>query len=296
MAFLTIGCPTLLSSCAGAATNPAPVMTLWLDSPIQAAHVTESAPGIVTITGQMSIDKLPVERCGVSLRSSMDVGWPHQLSPTTAVFTSTTPQSFTCTVVVPQGTPQDLTGNLLIAAHIVVAGQFCTAEARGIISIDPYFRVELYSKQPFIEILPGEQAYFTYEARNTGNAVDSFEREILNLKELSDRHWTGGLTSGTLPKVKPGESKPDRVTVASPRHEQFKGDYYIDIVVKVTSQNAKDYKQVVSQNYTITIHVRSNWLPALSPYLVIIALSVVVAYLAVRLARERKRGAVSRLD
>ena len=271
--------PMVLSSPAEAAVNPVPVLALKLDSANQNARVTESVPGMVTFTGQASIDKLPVERCIVKLDSSTDTGWVSLVSPLLVVFTSTTPQPFTCTVIVPPGTANSLYGHLVINGRAVAGGMQSTATTKGIISVDPYFRVELYSKKPIIEILPGEQAFITYWARNDGNAIDSFEVEISNLREIAARHWTVVLCGCGFPKIQPGESSPDRITAASPRDEQFKGDYYMNIVVKATSQNAKDFQQVVSQNLTLTIHVRSIMLPSLSPYLLILALSVAAAYL-----------------
>jgi len=264
---------------ADAAVNPTPVLSLKLDSANQNARVTEGAPGIVHFTGQMSIDKLPVDRCVVTLASSTDPGWSSQVSPSTAVFNSTRPQSFTCCVVVPQGTPNSQFGNLTIRGRAVADGLQSTAETRAVISVDPYFRVELHSKKSIIKILPGEQAFFTYWARNDGNAIDSFELEISNLKELSNRHWTVVLSSCGFGKLEQGESKPSRLTAASPRDEQFTDDYSVNIVVKVTSQNAKYFEQVVSHNLTLTVHVRSILLPSLSPYLLILALSIAAAFL-----------------
>jgi len=84
------------------------------------------------VNGSCTVDKLPIERATVSLTSSTDVGWVTQISPTTMVFTSTAPQPFTCTVVVPQGTP-NMTGTLVVNGRAVAAGLQSTAEARAVI-------------------------------------------------------------------------------------------------------------------------------------------------------------------
>jgi uncharacterized membrane protein len=194
-------------------------------------------------------------------------------------------------VIVPPGTPGNQYGNLTIYGRAIGGGLRSTAETRGVIAVEPYFRVGLFTENPLFEISPGGQAFYTIWIHNDGNAVDSFHTlEIMNLRELTARHWTIILSSTTIGKIEPGESKPARLTAASPKDEQYRGDYYLNIVVRVTSLNAKDFQQVVSQNLTLTVHVRSNLPLALNSYILIIALSVVVAYLAVRLVRQQKRG------
>ncbi len=270
---------TVLPSPAQAAANPTPVLALRLDAPSQSARVTEGEPAIVTFTGQMSIDKLPVEYCVVTLNSSMDNGWVSLVSPTTAVFTNTTPQPLTCAVIVPQGTPNNLSGNILIMGRAVAGGLWSTAETRGIVSVEPYFRVDVYAKQPVMEISPGEQAFFTYFVRNDGNGIDSFSKEVSNLKELADRGWTAVMCACTFAKVLPGEYKPDRLTLASPRDEPFTADCSINIIVRVTSYNARDFSRVVSDSVVLTVHVNGDRLPSLSPYILILALSLAAGYL-----------------
>jgi len=266
-----------------------PTLSLKFNSASQYSQATESTSAMIIVTGNISIEAIPVERCVVTLSSSTDIGWISQVSPTVVVFTSTTPQSFTCNVIVPAGTPFSQYGNLIIRGHAVACGYQDTAEIKCIVATGPYFMPGLMSTNPLVEIMPGESASFECWVRNDGNAVDSFEMGISNLDELTTRRWTIAGGGGTVNKVQPGESKSGRFTVASPKDELVTGDYFMNIVVKATSQNAKDFQQVVWQDLTLTVHVRTHWLPQLSPYLVIIALSVVVACLAARLVRERKR-------
>ncbi len=262
-----------------AAANPTPVLAIRLDAPGQSARVTEGEIGIVTFTGRMSIDKLPVEYCVVTLNASTDTGWVSLVSPTTAVFTNTTPQPFTCIVIVPQGTPNNLSGNIFILGRAVAGGLWSTAGTRGIVSVEPYFRVDVYAKQPVLEISPGGQAFFTYFVRNDGNGIDSFSKEVSNLKELADRGWTAVMCACMFTKVPPGEYKPDRLTLASPRDEPFMADYSISIIVKVTSCKAPDFSLVVSDYVVLTVHVKGDRLPGLSPCLLILALSLAAGYL-----------------
>jgi hypothetical protein len=272
---------------AHAAVNPVPVLAIRLDSANQNARVTESAPGIVTFTGQVSIDKLPVDRCIVTLHSSTDLGWVSQVSPTTTVFTNTTPQAFSCTVIVPQGTANSQYGNLVVSGLAVAGGLQSVANSTGIIAVDPFFRCNLSSDSPYCEISPGDQAFFTLRLNNTGNAVDSFELEIVNLRDLCQKRWTVVFSAGTLPKVEPAEYKPFRVTAQSPREETLWTSEPTVIVVKTTSQNAKDFQQVVSTTFQLTVYVRGTYLPYLDASVLILVLAVGAVYWTVRLARRR---------
>jgi len=264
----------LVPAATQAAVNPVPVLAVKLDSANQDARVTESAPGIVTFTGQMSIDKLPVERCVVTLTSSTDIGWVSQVSPTTAVFTSTTPQSFTCTVVVPQGTANSQYGNLVVNGRAVAGGLQSMAETKGIISVSPYFRLTLDSDVPYREISPGTQAFFTVKLTNAGNAVDSFELEISNLKDLAAKKWTVVLSANTIPKVQPGEYKPFRITAQSPRDWTLWKSEPSVIIIKATSQNAKDFQQVIALSFPIYAYEKGFYIPGFDPLFVIAAFGI----------------------
>jgi len=257
-----------------AAVNPVPVLALKLDSANQNARVTESAPGIVTFTGSMSIDKLPVERCVVTMTSSTDIGWVSQVSPTTAVFTSTTPQSFTCTVVVPQGTANAQYGKLVINGRAVAGGLQSTAVTEGIIAVDPYFRLTLDSDVPYREITPGSQAFFTVKLTNAGNAVDSFELEISNLRDLTGKKWTVVLSANTIPKVQPGEYKPFRITAQSPRDWTVWKSEPSVFIIKATSQNAKDFQQVISLSFPVYAYEKGFYIPGFDALFLITALCI----------------------
>jgi len=263
-----------------AAANPVPVLALRLDAASQSARVTESSPGIVTFTGQATIDKLPVERCVVTLTSSTDIGWVTQISPSTAVFTSTTPQAFSCTVVVPQGTPNSLFGNLVINGRAVAGGLQNTAETKGIINVEPYFRLTLDSDVPYREISPGSQAFFTVKLTNAGNAVDSFELEISNLKNLADKKWTVVLSANTIPKVVPGEYKPFRITAQSPRDWTIWKSEPTVIIIKATSQNAKDFQQVIALSFPIYSYEKGFYIPGFDAVFLIAALGVGLVVIA----------------
>jgi uncharacterized membrane protein len=210
----------------------------------------------------------------VTLTSTTDIGWVSQVSPTTAVFTSTTPQSFTCTVVVPQGTANAQYGKLTVNGRAVAGGLQSTAVTEGIIAVEPYFRLTLDSDVPYREISPGTQAFFTVKLTNAGNAVDSFELEISNLKDLAAKKWTVVLSANTIPKVQPGEYKPFRITAQSPRDWTIWKSEPSVIILKATSQNAKDFQQVISLSFPIYAYEKGFYIPGFDPLFLIAAFGI----------------------
>lgn len=126
---------------AAAAVTPAqpaspivPVLTLSLTPPIQNISSSRDSSVNAQFEGTAIVDKMPIVRCVVTLTSSVDVGWVSQISPTTMVFTSTTPQSFTVVVTVPQGTPTGQ-GKLTVDGRAVAAGLQSIAQATAIIDV-----------------------------------------------------------------------------------------------------------------------------------------------------------------
>jgi hypothetical protein len=266
--------PLFIPSPASAAANPVPVLSIRLDAASQNAHATESAPGVVQFTGQVAIDKLPAERCVVTLTASTDIGWPAQVSPLLTVFTNTTPQPFTCSVIIPAGTANSQFGNLIINGRAVAGGLQSLAETKAIIAVDPYFRLTLDSDVPYREISPGTQAFFTIKLTNAGNAVDSFELEISNLKELTAKHWTVVLSANTISKVMPGEYKPFRITAQSPRDWTIWKSEPSVVIMKATSQNAKDFQQVIALSFPVYAYEKGFYIPGFDPLFLVAAFGI----------------------
>lgn len=275
-----------LSAPAGAAPGVVPVFALRMDQAAQPARVTEGSSGTVQFTGQMTIDKLPVERCVVTLTSSTDTGWSSQVAPTTAVFTGTAPQRFSCTVIVPQGTPAGLTGNLTVRGRAVESGHQMHAEARAVVAVAPFFRLELSTGTPVREVRPGEPAYFTVRVANTGNSVDTFELDIGNREELAAGKWTVVFGCATIPGISTGESRPVRICARSPGNLTFQDIGTSVIIVKATSRGAGGFQQEVSATIRLTVHVRDRWSQDIGLSLLALSLSFDAAMLAALFGRD----------
>jgi hypothetical protein len=133
---LLVAAVVILLCPAASATQPiVPVVTITL-SP---SSVDVSSPAdqvvIVDFNGTVTVDKLPGVRIVVTLESSVDAGWPCAMSPTTMVFTSESPKSFTGNVSVPAGTP-NISAVLSVSGKGVGGGfqsQTATATAKIIV-------------------------------------------------------------------------------------------------------------------------------------------------------------------
>lgn len=258
-----------------AAINPVPVLTLKLDPASLSAQPTESKVGIVTFTGTATIDKFPVERLVATLSSTVDQGWVSQMSPTTMVFTSTSPQTFTVSVVVPQDSPNNVQGKLTIDGKAVGGGlQSQPAQASSFIIVDPYYRVTVETDSPFREIQPGSQVYYSFRVWNMGNAIDTFNLEIVNLRDLVNKKWTVTLSSTTIPKVNPREYKVVKVVAQSPKDWSVWKSEPSVINLKAISQNAGDINLVVTQTFPVYAYERGFYIPGFDAFFLIAAMVI----------------------
>ncbi len=262
-----------------AAANPVPILSLALDQPSATAKVTESAPGIVTFTGHAGLDKLPVERCVVTLTATVDAGWASSITPTQMVFTTTTPQSLSVTVIVPQGTSNQVYGKLTVNGRAVATGLQSTTHTEALISVDPYFRIQLSADTPFREITPGAQAFYTLTLTNQGNAIDSYEFEISNLKDLANKKWTVVLSATTISRVNPNEPRPLRLTCQSPKDWTIWKNEPTVIIIKATSQNAKDFQEVISLSFNFYAYERGYYIPGFDPLFIVAAFAIGLVFL-----------------
>mgnify|MGYP001159151366 CR=1 FL=1 len=225
----------------------------------------------------------------VRLSTGIDTNWSANCYPDLMVFNSSGIRPFNLTVIFPQGTLNSVFGNVRVEAHGYGEGFDVFVNISAIMSVDPYYRFTLETDDPAKEIPPGGEAVFTVMLTNAGNAVDSFELKISNLKELAAKKWTVVLSANTIPKVQPGEYKPFRITARSPHDWTIWKSEPSVIIINATSQNAKDFQKVVSQ--TIILHVNRRGFDPPSVAAIALVLSVLVAALVVIVRRRRKKRA-----
>jgi hypothetical protein len=111
-----------------------PAMTIRIDQSslsVTAANTNQT----VVFTGSVSVNKSSALSATVKLTAAVDSGWPATLDPAAMTFTSTTPQKFTCTVVVPSGTPGGNVSRLTVSGTVVVGILQNVAQATSTIEV-----------------------------------------------------------------------------------------------------------------------------------------------------------------
>lgn len=276
----------------GAPPDQAPEIigvSIRLDQPLQEALVTEQSPGIVTFTGQVAVDKPPALRAVVTLESSVDTGWVCSISPSTAVFTSTTPQSFTATAVVPEKTPSTLTGKFLVKATVTSGGQSSEATANGTITVDQYFMLTLSSDAPYFETdKSGVSTTYRVLVTNKGNGPDTFAVQIDNQAVLRSSGWTVRLDREVTPVVQPGLLGEVTVTVNSPKDSPGFEARTAVVVVNATSVGARTQNTMISHILPLVFHQKAID-PIFDVTVPTIIAAVVVASVAVGIWRWRRK-------
>jgi hypothetical protein len=264
---------------ASAAVNPKPALTVVLTPPPGMATVTESQKATLTLSGTIQVEKLPVERIVVTLTPSVDQGWPCSCSPSTIVVTDTQEHQYSVTTVVPERWLSVTSGTLKVDAMGVGGGFQVTGTSQAIISVSPYYRVMIESDTPFREISPGSQALFSFKVWNFGNAVDTFELEIVNLKELVNDHWTVTLSTTQLPGVPVLEYRMVRITAQSPRDWTPWKNKPSLLTVRANSVNARDASLVVTQQYSMVAYERGFYVPGFDPMLLVMAMGICAVFI-----------------
>lgn len=129
---LLLPCMQVAAGAPGPAADPiVPVLTLTIQPPILKIQSAPNSTAVAQFNGTATVDKMVGMRCVVTLASSTDIGWVSEISPSTMVFTSESPQPYTVAVSVPPTTPTSQ-GTLVINGRAVCNGlqSMATAEAK----------------------------------------------------------------------------------------------------------------------------------------------------------------------
>jgi hypothetical protein len=117
-----------------AGASPVPTIAVRIDqSSLSVNATTNSQP--VTFTGSVTITKSAYLSATVTLTAAVDSGWQATVNPVSMTFTTTSPQSFACTVVVPAGTPGGNESQLTVSGTVVSGILQNVAEATAIVKV-----------------------------------------------------------------------------------------------------------------------------------------------------------------
>ena len=273
-------------------TAAPPTVVLDLDSTQLNAVVTESSVGMVSFSGSVRLNGLEGARAAVYITAELDTGWPCSLSPSTIVFISDGTMGFEVTVVVPEKTRADILSRLSVNATAEVPGSRVNATVSALVGAQPYYKVEVASDRPYIEVAPANQAVFKLNVENKGNSVDSYEIEIANLADLVNRRWTLMLSEAEVNSVAPGETRVVNLVAQSPEDYTLWKSEPTVIVVKATSMGAKDQSTLITQSYPVYVYEKGSY-PAFYNYWTVGLAIVMIAAAAVALVwrwRSKKKS------
>ena len=271
----------------------APSLIVALDKAVVQADITETAPGIADLTGNLTAADLFGQTLNISLTARTDLGWNTTVSPGTIFADKDGRRPFSARVIVPQGALATQSSVLTISAKASALDVDLSISMQAIVLASPYHRLTLDTNTPSRNIAPGDQAFFSVKLTNAGNAVDSFELEITNLKDLASKKWLVVLSANTLSRISPGDHKPFTVSAQSPRDWTLSKSEPQKIIIKATSLGAKDYQQVVSLTFPIYAYEKGSYPGWYNYYTIDLSIVLlVVAVVAGVWMWRRKRKAV----
>jgi hypothetical protein len=284
---------------AAAIPNPtAPALTLRIDPASQAATIDEATKCGLNFTGEIRVDKLPVEKVVVELSAMVDTGWPASISPSTMVITDTAAHTFNVNVTVHEACPADDIGHLTVTATSAGKGYSVSEQANATITVNPYYRVALDADGAYQEVRPDVAGSFKLKITNRGNAVDSYAFEITNLMELRNMGWNVELDKTSVSKLHPFDEAEFTLTAVPPK--AWSWDIWISkpvvITVKATSLNAQESGTAITQDFPVVIYQKGfntpilNLISGVSVALVAVAIAGVIMW---RLRMRRRRNAQS---
>jgi hypothetical protein len=239
-----------------------PTLELSLEEKELGAEVSETMHGEVHFNGTVRLAGNDAFQLAVELEPSLDTGWFCSCSPRIIVTSDDDTHWFEVVVVVPEETPAEPSGVLTVNAQALGGGFQLNASARALVDVMPYYRVMIESDVPYKEITPGSLVSFSIKVWNYGNAVDTLELDIVNLRDLVNDHWTITLSTIQLAKIPVEEYRVVNVTAQSPREETFWKERPSLITIRIISVRAReDQGLTVTWSYSLVAYERGSYPP-----------------------------------
>jgi hypothetical protein len=150
----------------------------------------------------------------------------------------------------------------------------------------------LNSSAPYEEVLPGEMASFSLVVKNPGNAVDSYELEIENLKQLKEQGWSVELDKTSISNLGPnGEVE---ITITAKHSQDWSWELYTSeatlIILKANSLGAQANSTVISQIFPLNAYQKGFNTPLVNLISGVTVALVVLVVVGI-VIRRRKRKA-----
>jgi len=272
---------------------PVDALTVCIDEPTtRQAMVSDTQNGSLTFSGTVQVNRLPVERIVVEFVVTVDIKWVAVLSPSSIVITSTNIYWFNLTVIVPEATHADAVGHFTVTATGRGGDIKVIDKTNVTVTVAPYSLLSIGSDRPYREILPQEGTSFAFKVQNRGNAIDSYELEIANARELENAGWSVEFSNRTIAGVAPEGEVNVSVTVKSP--QGWSWDIWTSrptsIIVEADSLAARNNNLSVNQTMPVHVYRKGSNNPLLSLLLTIYILTAVSVMMFAIIRRRRKKG------
>ncbi len=283
LSVLSVHTPLPAAEEAEAAPNPIPILSLSLFPSQLQAKITQAQLGAVTFGGNATVEKMArVERVTVTLTAVVNTGWPVVISPSTMAFINPGTQRFQVTVIVPPSTSSLLTGNVIVTGNAKAPALApVVAAASAVVTVSQFFDLTIEAEQPLRQVKPGELTYNVINVYNEGNGQDTFELEIENNEKLVEDQYTVLLGSTDI-TVQQDEYQPVRITVQTPQQWTLYKKQMTQLVVKVTSSEARAKNLLYTKTYPLYLYMKGYYIPGFEPFLAILAFAFVASVLNMR--------------
>ncbi len=257
----------------------------------QEVDVSPGQSGIITYNGEVEVNIVPSSPNPAIVQMTASAqGWPTAISPSTMIFTGAGgKQTFQVSVAVPNFTPFTSNGQLKLDGLLSQGATIKSCTTNAIIKIIQYFRLNVISDQPYMEIAPGDIGNFVVTVDNLGNGADEFEILIDNADDLGQQGWISPPT--TIKRVELGQPGTVNLQFQSPQQwTPWKNDVQ-PIKIKVISSYSKGsdkVEQAIFFDYALFVRQKGFYIDGFDPVFAIIALAGMAAMVQKRRLNTRE--------
>lgn len=277
--------PLFLFPFASAGAYQVPIINVTFEYDRYTAEFNDNGPAILYSNGTVSVKKDPSGKGVATLEAIIDTGWRLLVSPSVLV-ASENPAFFTVTVVVPPGTPRNLSATLQVFCKFPRA---MPASDTAVITVGPSCGVRVVFEKPVQFAGPGQAPRFTAIVTNTGNGNDSFHCSPTIPRPPSSYRWMFSANLSILLDLAPGESRRVSFDAVLVNREIDRSGGVISNGFTFRSLNARQMNRTVVENVSLTLMFKPDWWDRIDvPMVAVILWAGAICAIVVSVIRGRK--------
>jgi hypothetical protein len=296
MLFITVGLPDEAE-----AFLPPLAEIRWNEGQdVQEAEVKPGEHGTVIFTGVVNCEMVAggtFQKVIVSLQASSDQGWTPVVNPPQITFNPNSDSNlpFSVTVTVPAETSFYTTDTIRVSGRGVAypgATQDIIDEVTATIKVAQFYKFSLECSKAYQEVGPSERLAFDLRVKNHGNARDTFNIKISNLKELTKDGWTVTLSTDVI-EINEKDEGVVQIPVGTPIKFNLWLNEIETVLVEVKSeQEEKNEGFTVPREYPLSVRQRGFSTPGFDPFFLLIGIAGLAVIVKTRnntIPRKRRR-------